>query len=383
LPHPLILAAAGIALLFVGGAGGFFGAGFLLMTAALVALFRWLGGAPGTLRTVRALGLRYTAYRPGRSVLCVALIAAATFLIVSVDSFRRHAGGSEAGYRYYAESAIPIYNDPSTIEGLPKARWLAFRLRPGEDASCLNLYAPRTPRMLGVPESFTELNRGEAAVDANTLKYVLHKNVGDTIEGFTIERTVEDSVFQSEILISDAEFQRAYREEGGFRVFLIDAPPGSEAAFESALADYGFDMTTTADRRAAYHRVENTYLSTFQSLGALGLLLGTVGLGAVLLRNVLERRRELALLRAVGYGPNHLTTMTLAETVFLLVAGLVIGTAAALIAVVPTVLQRGGSPPWFAIAALLAAVLVTGLLVSFAAVRAINRTPLLDALRSE
>ena len=80
----------------------------------------------------------------------------------------------------------------------------------------------------------------------------------------------------------------------------MDAPPGAEAELERSLADYGFDATSVADRIAAFHRVENTYLSTFQSLGSLGLLLGTAGLAAVLLRNVLERRRELALLRATA-----------------------------------------------------------------------------------
>jgi predicted lysophospholipase L1 biosynthesis ABC-type transport system permease subunit len=320
-------------------------------------------------------------------VLCVALIAAATFLIVSVDSFRREGGSSEGGYRYFAESAIPIYNAPETLDGVPKARWLAFRLRPGDDASCLNLYAPQNPRVIGAPPSYLELPEGTAAVDANTLTYVLHKKAGDTIEiggaTFRIERLLHDSVFQSEVLISDADFRRAYPEEGGFRVFLIDAPAGADAEFESALADYGLDLTTTAERRAAYHRVENTYLSTFQSLGALGLLLGTVGLAAVLMRNLLERRREFAVLRAVGFQPAHLASMTLAEAVFLLVAGLAIGTAAALVAVLPTVLARGGSPPIASLLLLLAAVLVTGLLVSFAAVRLIVRAPLLDALRSE
>ena len=66
---------------------------------------------------------------------------------------------------------------------------------------------------------------------------------------------------------------------------------------------FGGDATSTAERLARFHRVENTYLSTFQTLGGLGLLLGTVGLATVLLRNVLERRRELALLAAVGYRP--------------------------------------------------------------------------------
>ena len=78
---------------------------------------------------------------------------------------------------------------------------------------------------------------------------------------------------------------------------------------------------STPDRLAAFHRVENTYLSTFQALGGLGLLLGTLGLGAVLLRNVMERRKELALLRAVGYRPEHLRRIVIAENAFLLIAG--------------------------------------------------------------
>ena len=62
---------------------------------------------------------------------------------------------------------------------------------------------------------------------------------------------------------------------------------------EKELTTFGFDAVTAAERLEAFHRVENTYLSTFQSLGGLGLLLGTIGLAAVMFRNVLERRREL------------------------------------------------------------------------------------------
>ena len=81
-------------------------------------------------------------------------------------------------------------------------------------------------------------------------------------------------------------------------------------------------VESTRERLAAFHRVENTYLSTFQSLGALGLVLGTLGLLAVLLRNVLERRAELALLRAMGYRERTLAAMVVAEHVLLMACGL-------------------------------------------------------------
>ena len=61
--------------------------------------------------------------------------------------------------------------------------------------------------------------------------------------------------------------------------------------------------------------VQNTYLSTFQSLGGLGLLLGTFGLATVQLCNVLERRGELALLRAAGFRRRTLVELVLLESV--------------------------------------------------------------------
>ncbi len=388
-----LAAIAGIGVSFIGGAGGFFGAGALLLTGSLLALRWWLRGDPGAVRTIAGLGIRYTAHRPGRSVLCIALIASASFLVVSVDAFRRDPKQGLTGWRFYGETAIPIYHDPNSKSGrdalnLPETgKWLALRLRPGDDASCLNLYAPRNPRVLGVPSSLMVIAPNEAAVDANTLEYVLHRKVGDEIEvgsaKFKITQALPDSLFQSEVIVSDATFQKAFPEEGGFRVFLLDAADGAEGEMETALADYGLDLVTTAARMATFHRVENTWLNTFQALGGLGLVLGTIGLGAILLRNVLERRRELGLLRAVGFRTADLTRMVLAENVFLLGSGLTVGVVCALIAVLPTVLARGGSAPVIPVLGLVLAVAAAGLAASLLAVRVIRKSPLLDSLRSE
>lgn len=153
--------------------------------------------------------------------------------------------------------------------------------------------------------------------------------------------------------------------------------------FEQHLSDYGFDATSTAERLAEYHAVENAYLSTFQMLGGLGLMLGTLGLGAVLLRSVLERRGELALLLAVGFRRRDLIGLILAENGFLLFAGLAAGTVSALFAVAPHLLNRAGDLPWLSLAATLCLVLLVGMSAAAAAVMAALRTPLLTALRSE
>jgi ABC-type antimicrobial peptide transport system permease subunit len=229
--------------------------------------------------------------------------------------------------------------------------------------------------------------------DASALQYVLHRKLGDR---FTLGDTGQDvrvvgalrpGLLQSELVTGEAHFQHAFPRAEGYRYFLIEAAPGREpavaAALESRLSDFGFDAESAAARLAAFHRVENTYIATFQTLGALGLLLGTVGIGAVLVRNAFERRRELALLRAVGYRDGHVRVLVLAESALLLVLGLGIGTGAALVATLPALAERATLPSLVPVLGLVAAVALAGLLVSRLAAGVVLRLPLLESLRSE
>ena len=68
-----------------------------------------------------------------------------------------------------AESLLPLYHDPNSGPGrealnlpapaLGDVTFVAFRLRPGEDASCLNLYRPASPRILAPPAEFIKAGR--------------------------------------------------------------------------------------------------------------------------------------------------------------------------------------------------------------------------------
>ena len=441
------VAAAGL----IGATGGFFGGGMLLLAALLVLAWAWLNGSSGRdvdgSWSVSQVGFRNASYRPGRSVLCIALIAFAAFIIVAVDAFRREGGGDvldrasgTGGYTLLADTLLPVVHDPSTAEGqdelfvrdlfaagepLAGVTLARFRLRPGEDASCLNLYQAKDPRVLAPSAAFVaegrfgfgataaqtpaeeanpwllldrEFDDGAipAIADATSLAYALHLSIGDD---FVLNRDTDrpitlrivgalsDSIFQRELLIGERHFERVFPDYEGYRFFLIDAPPERtaevSAALEDRLVDFGFDVVSAAERLAAFHRVENTYLATFQTLGGLGLILGTFGLGAVLLRNVLERRRELALMRAVGYNARHLSLMVLAENAFLLFAGLAIGTGCAMVAIAPAWLERGGGVPLLSLGGLLFVVVATGLAASLAATIAAVRSPLLAGLRAE
>jgi ABC-type antimicrobial peptide transport system permease subunit len=188
--------------------------------------------------------------------------------------------------------------------------------------------------------------------------------------------------------MAEANFVRLFPEQQGYRFFLIDVPAlerskAIAAALEDRLSDFGFDAQPTSERLADFHRVENTYLSTFQMLGGLGLILGTLGMAAVLLRNVLERRRELALMRAVGYNSIHFTLMVTAENALLLLGGLITGTVCALFAIAPVFFSRHAQLPNVSLGLLLLAVLVSGLTASIFATWATLRAPLLQALKAE
>ena len=453
----LALTVLGLALVGLASTGvlastaGFFGGGLVLLCAMLAFVSAWLNDRPKRDAAGRwslsQVGFRNASYRPGRSVLCIALIASAAFIIVAVDAFRREGGGVEldpqsgtGGFTLLADTLLPIVHDPSTDVGrdalnigdlyeaegpLVGVTLQRFRLRPGEDASCLNLYQAKDPRVLAPTTAFVEEGRFAfsqsladtteetanpwllldrvfddgaipAIADQTSLNYALHLAVGDDFVlnkdtdrpiRLRIVAALSDSIFQRELLIGEQQFERVFPDYDGYRFFLIDAAPDRvadvSAAFEDRMADFGFDVVSAGERLAAFHRVENTYLATFQTLGGLGLVLGTLGLGAVLLRNVLERRRELALLRAVGYNAGHLSLMVLAENAFLLGAGLAAGTTCAIVAIAPAWLERGGGVPVLSLGGLLLVVVATGLMASLAATVAAVRSPLLAALRSE
>lgn len=235
--------------------------------------------------------------------------------------------------------------------------------------------------------------------DRNTLQYSLKVGLGSVIAirdeshrevYLRIAGMLDSSVFQGVLLMSTENFERLFPSRFGHEFFLVEVADPSNAVvrdvsdtLETKLSDFGFDAERVAERLAGFLAVQNTYLSAFQTLGGLGLLLGTIGLGTVMLRNIVERRSELALLRAVGFRGATVAWLVLTENAFLLLCGVCGGASAALLAMLPHLLSTGADVPWSSLAILLAAVFGTGIAAASFAVAEAVRNPLLAALRTE
>ncbi|MBN1910776.1 MAG: ABC transporter permease [Pirellulales bacterium] len=467
---PIVLLLAGGVVTWAAMAGGayqagaFFGAGALvllgllgLVRTALASTRHWSAVAPGRGNIMR-LAARNAARRPGRSLLAVGLVAAACFLIVAISAFYQNPIGrtprlnsGDGGFALVAQTDQPVYHDPGTPEGraelgfteadsqlLDDCTIVSFRVKSGDDASCLNLYQARRPRILGVPRSL--LQRGGFAwaateqphnpwvalasrqcasehgqdaratlmendkypipvvLEKNTAMYAMHlyQGIGQRFtvpddDGEPVELEVvgllDGGLLQGCLLMNEDVLLQQFPEVAGYRFFLIAAPPEKveavRAALERTLGDYGLAAEPSGERLAGFLVVQNTYLSTFQSFGGLGLLLGTIGLAVVQWRNVIERRSELALLRATGFRRRTIGLLVLAENSLLLLSGLAVGVLAALVAVLPHLLTRSAAVPWISLVATLGIILIIGLLAALIAARAALHAPLLSSLRAE
>jgi ABC-type antimicrobial peptide transport system permease subunit len=250
-------------------------------------------------------------------------------------------------------------------------------------------------------------------IDKNTANYslkiyrlnsifVVHNDHGEALH-FQVVGFLANTILQGSLLIGERDFLTAYPEAGGYQYFLIrqtdasgdvearaagvDLPksqskPAEIVELESRLGDYGFEASSASQLLANFLKVQNTYLSTFQTLGSLGLLLGTFGLAVIQLRAIIERRREFGLLRAVGFSESQLGQLILLENLWLLGKGLGVGLGAALFATLPHRWLGNATIPWLELALMFGLIATVGLLASGLAAVKLGRVPVLESLRN-
>lgn len=404
----------------------FFAAGGLVLLAGLGQARWWLGRAGGD-----PLGPRAASRRPRRSLSVVTLLALGAFLVAGVglgggraepDPADRASGSG--GFAWVGDTTLPVNVSVASAAGrqalglpddLPGVDGVVPLSRvDGDDASCLQLGAAQAPTLLGVDPTalstrgafallggatWDDLTRdlGPHAIaavgDTATVTWGLHLGVGDAVTwtddhgelvDVVIVGTVASSVFQGSLLVDRDALVRHFPHAAGARTFLVDGPDADAVAsgLASALGDRGAAFEPTSERLHRYAAVEDTYIAIFRALGGMGLVLGALGVGLVLVRGVQERRGELALLRAVGFTRPAVGRLLVREHLFLVALGLVYGTVAAVVAVVPILATPGVQPPVGEVAAILA---LTGAVAAAAVVvatrRAVAGVPLAELVR--
>ncbi len=425
--------------------GAFFGAGTLLLIAGLgltSALLKKLGAVWNkTMTSLAGLGVRNSTRRSGRSLAVVGLLACGIFMVIAVgankhdpsaDAHKRDSG--TGGFTLYGESTIGILHDLNSAAGrkamglddatLDGVEVVQLRVHDGDDASCFNLNRAQSPRLLGVqPDrlqtrgsfTFAKVIKGAkrqegwnllnqdlgddvipAVGDYATVIWALGKSVGDDLE-YTDEKgrtfrlrlvgMLKNSILQGSLVIAEDEFVKRFPSEDGYRMLLIDSAGQKTDAvmneLSSGLRDFGLALTPAAQRLAQFSAVENTYMSIFQLLGGLGLILGSVGLGLVVLRNVLDRRGELAMLWAVGFDKVALRKMIFHEHSGLMLLGLACGAVAAIVAVGPALSSPGSQVEYVSLVLTVAAIGISGMIWIWMAAAFALSGQMLDALRNE
>lgn len=422
-------------------AGLFFGLGSLLLVMLLFwiyRVFKFTGRGQKPFGKLRDLAMANLARKPNRSALFIGLISATLFLVLSVSMFRlesesvqKSKNGGTGGFSLVMETGLPVFFDLNSEVGreelaIPEdeARSLdetksyvySFRVKPGDEAGCLNLYTPKNPRLLGAPGDFLDrggfgfeqwnklrepiridpdgVPRVSVVIEANTAMYSLHlyKGVGEVYElddgsGRKVRCEVvgllNGSILQGDIILGENNLLKLFPELAGYRFFLLESenPEKIGSMFFDVLADYGPSEETPIDRLGGFFAVQNTYISTFQSLGAIGLLLGSFGLLIIQLRNVIERRRELAMMQAIGFSRSKILLLSSLESGFLLGIGLIFAFCACMTAV-PFEEARNIFTGRDTLA-VLSLLIIIGMISNIASSLAIFRIPIASSLSEE
>jgi ABC-type lipoprotein release transport system permease subunit len=388
------------------------------------------------------LTMKNLALQRSRVMPAVTLLSLGVFTLVITGANKKTLSGLEnerssgtGGFLIWAESSLPILQDLSTNHGaamygmqddpvLRKVRFVQLTGVEGEDASCLNLNQVSRPAILGVPVrlfdslgafSMVNLVAGvdakhpwrslstrisadmiPAFADQSVITWGLRKSVGDTLfyrdESGRILRLklmggLANSIFQGSILISDSLLRQFYPSAAGSRVMLADGPSMLRdsilQALETTFREDGLTAIAATSRLDSFNAVENTYLSVFMLLGGLGIIIGTIGLGVVLLRNLSRRRQEIALYGAIGFGKKFVLKLIIAEHAFILVSGLLLGVIASLPGVWSAMHASACNFPWMFITVMLALILLNGLVWIYFPARKITGLDPLAGLREE
>ncbi len=178
-------------------------------------------------------------------------------------------------------------------------------------------------------------------------------------------------------------------------ILLVTAMPGQSAALreplEAIVADHTMILRSFGEVQRFVDRIVGGVVNSLWAILGLGFVVGSLGVANTVTMNVLEKKRTLGLLRAVGMTRRQVTRMVVLESMLLGAAGGLIGLAAGLVTAI--FIQLASQPllghpinvtfrPDVVLTNLVAAIAVTALAAWLPARRAV-RLDLLESISAE
>jgi putative ABC transport system permease protein len=422
----------------------FFATGTALLLTSILFCRQYFTGSlfndSGRIKNNKSMSRLYYSANSSHAITPILFIAAGVFTVFITGANRMNLNekqlertGGTGGFLLWCESAIPIKEDLNTASGrktlgldndqLSTMNFVQIKRRLGNDASCLNLNHVTAPPLLGIdPDDFISKqsfsfskvaanstvqnpwqflnispvnNTIYGIADQTVLDWGLKLKTGDTLIlrsengqplNIIIAAGLQSSVFQGNVLIGKEDFSRFYPSSSGSSILLVEGDRALIDLYKNTLNDrlqnWGVSIEETTRRLASFYEVTNTYLSVFEVFGALGMIIGIAGLGFVLLKNYNQRKRDFALLLAIGYQVKKIRKMILSEQLLILFAGVSCGIVSAMVATLPS-LRNSPNIPWSFMIGMVAAILTTGIITLVISVRSVTKNSLIESLKKE
>ncbi|MCU0478000.1 MAG: ABC transporter permease [Chloroflexi bacterium] len=175
----------------------------------------------------------------------------------------------------------------------------------------------------------------------------------------------------------------------GADAFAVRFEPGQEesavAGVEDTARAYALEPATLDEAAGAIGATVDRRAALFAALAAVAVMVAVLGIVNTLAMNVLERVRELALLRATGLTSSQAWRLVVLEAAILGLVGALLGALAGLAAGAALVLLAGGAatafqPPWLVAAAALVGGVVVAVLASLYPARLAARVEIVGSL---
>jgi putative ABC transport system permease protein len=203
----------------------------------------------------------------------------------------------------------------------------------------------------------------------------------------------EDMAFNGALVSKPTALAVLGRQAAPDRAYVAVKPgldPDAVARRLSArLVDQGADATSFGALVNERLQEQQGFFRLMQGYLALGLVVGVAGLGVIMVRAVRERRRQIGMLRAMGFSAAVVRAAFLFESTFVALQGIVVGVGLALIVSYQLMTNSstfgdqslGFSIPWMPILVLTAAALIASLLSTLAPATQASRVRPAVALR--